>query len=148
MLTAHFFCSEDGDFKARVADELLAAVERRWPGLVGDVAVQDIATPVTNSFYAGAYKGGAYGPAGIPEQFGKNAWGTRTPIDGLFLAGAGVFGGGVAPCLYSGLAAAAAANKRAGSRARRRAPGVRWRRASTPTADSRAAATERAQRSA
>ncbi len=97
--------------KEKVAGDLLASVERRWPGLVGDVVVQDIATPVTNSFYAGAVEGGAYGPAAIPSQHGKNAWRPRAPVDGLYLAGAGVFGGGVAPCLMSGLAAAGAVRK-------------------------------------
>ena len=98
-------------FKQRSADGLLAAVEQRWPGLVGDVVVRDVATPVTNGFYAGAVKGGAYGPAAIPEQYGKNAWRTRTPVEGLYLAGSGVMGGGVAPCLFSGLAAAGAVRK-------------------------------------
>ena len=56
-------------------------------------------------------KGGAYGPAAIPEQYGKNAWRTRTPVEGLYLAGSGVMGGGVAPCLFSGLAAAGAVRK-------------------------------------
>ena len=94
------------DFKNQIADSLLEAVDRRWPGLVGDVAVKDIATPLTNQHFAGAVRGAAYGPAALPEQFGARAYRPWTPIGGLFLAGAGVLGPGVAPCLASGLMAA------------------------------------------
>lgn len=89
--------------KARLADEMLESVEARWPGVVGDVEVQDVATPVTNTFYAGAVGGGAYGPAALKGQFG--AFKPWTPVKGLYLAGSGVFGPGVAPCLASGVVA-------------------------------------------
>lgn len=90
--------------KERLADEMLEAVSERWPGLVGDVVVRDVATPVTNSFYVNAPGGGAYGPAALKGQHA--AFSPWTPVRGLVLAGAGVFGGGVAPCLASGLVAA------------------------------------------
>ncbi len=98
-------------YKNEIADSLLGDVEKRWPGLVGDVVVKDVATPLTNSHFANTVRGGAYGPAAIPEQYGRHAWRPKAPIDGLFLAGSGVFGAGVAPCLMSGLAAAAAVEK-------------------------------------
>lgn len=93
-------------FKEKVADSILASVEERWPGLVGDVEIQDIATPVTNTHYVNAPAGSIYGPAATPEQFGLNAFRPRSPVKGLVLAGGGTFGPGVGSCLASGLAAA------------------------------------------
>ncbi len=95
--------AEYEDFKAKLADEMLESVEARWPGVIGDVEVRDVATPVTNSFYAGAVAGGAYGPAALKGQMG--AYKPWTPVKGLYLAGSGVFGPGVAPCLASGVVA-------------------------------------------
>lgn len=105
--------SEYDDFKRRCGDSLRGAVDRRWPGLIGDVLVEDVSTPVTNIHFAGAVDGGIYGPAAVTEQFGLNAYRTTGAVDGLFLAGAGVNGPGVAPSLVSGMKAARAA---AGSR--------------------------------
>jgi phytoene dehydrogenase-like protein len=102
-------------FKTECAERLRASVDRRWPGLVGDVVVEDASTPVTNMHFAGVVDGGIYGPAPVSEQFGLHAYRTKSPVDGLFLAGAGVFGPGVAPCLISGMKAARAAAK-AGSK--------------------------------
>jgi len=93
-------------YKGQVADDLMAAVERRWPGLVGDVAVKDVATPLTNQHFAGSVEGAVYGPMATPEQFGHRAFRAKGPIDGLFHAGAGVLGPGVVPCLVSGVVAA------------------------------------------
>lgn len=98
-------------FKAQCAAALRASVDRRWPGLIGDVVVEDVSTPVTNMHFAGSVAGGIYGPAAVSEQFGLHAYRTSSPIDGLFLAGAGVSGPGVAPCLVSGMKAARAAAK-------------------------------------
>ncbi|MCB9658592.1 MAG: NAD(P)/FAD-dependent oxidoreductase [Sandaracinaceae bacterium] len=93
-------------FKEQVGDQLLAAVERRWPGLVGDVAVKDVSTPVTNIHFAGAVDGAIYGPAAVPEQFALRAFKPKGPLEGLYHAGAGVMGPGVVPCLASGVVAA------------------------------------------
>jgi len=95
-----------------IADRMLAELERAWPGLVGDVAVQRIATPLSNSDYTRAVQGGIYGPAHTVEQMGPWRFSARTPIDGLVLAGAGVYSCGVANCLASGRAAAAIATGR------------------------------------
>jgi len=99
------------EFKRSAADRLRSAVERNWPGLIGDVEVEEVTSPLTNISHAGSVQGGTYGPASTLAQFGPNGFSYRTPIDGLFLAGAGVYGGGVAPCQLSGLLAALAATK-------------------------------------
>lgn len=97
------------DFKARTAEGLMAAVERRWPGVIGDVAVEDVATPVTNQHFVGSPAGSIYGPMATPDQWGHKAYRTTGPVAGLFHAGAGVLGPGVVPCLASGVTAGKAA---------------------------------------
>lgn len=107
------------ELRERLAAQLLRAVDRHWPGLVGDVEVQRISTPLSNADYARAVQGGIYGPAQTPEQSFRHRFGTRTPVSGLYLAGAGALGGGVAICLLSGRSAAKLAARQT---AERRAP--------------------------
>ena len=54
----------------------------------------------------GAIHGGFYGPAQTPEQSMFFRFPTSTSLPNLFLAGAGIFGGGVLPCIQSGQVAA------------------------------------------
>jgi all-trans-retinol 13,14-reductase len=102
--------NERGDdyraLRERLAEQLLGEVERRWPGLVGDIVAQRVETPLSNTDYTRAVRGAAYGPALTLAQFGLKRFGTRTPIRGLYLAGAGVFAPGVVYCLASGRLAA------------------------------------------
>ncbi len=98
--------AEYESFKNEMTDKLMASVERRWPGLVGDVAIKDVSTPVTNIHFAGSVDGAVYGPAALPSQFGLSAYKPKGPLEGLYHAGAGVMGPGVVPCLASGIVAA------------------------------------------
>ena len=99
------------DAKERLANRVLAEFERALPGVVNNIAVREISTPLTWADYLGAPHGGAYGPAATPHQSGPWRFGTHTPVAGLFLAGQGVFGNGVAPSLMSGRMAAMAAQR-------------------------------------
>lgn len=92
--------------RKEISDRLLEAVEKRWPGLVGDIQVQSVATPLSNTDYTRAVRGGIYGPAHTPEQIGRRRFQSRTPIGGLYLVGSGVYGCGVVSCLVSGRVAA------------------------------------------
>ena len=56
--------------------------------------------------WVGAIDGGLYGPAQTPEQSMFFRFPTSTFLPNVFLAGAGVFGGGVLPCMQSGHVAA------------------------------------------
>ena len=95
--------------KEELADRMLCEVEARFPGLVGDIAVREVSTPLTWIDSLRAPHGGPYGPAMTPMQAGRHRFRTRTPVQGLFLAGQGVLGHGVAPVLMSGRLAARAA---------------------------------------
>ena len=108
--------AEYRQLRQQIADRLLAEVERSWPGLVGDVAVQRVSTPLSNSDYIRAVQGGVYGPAHTVDQMGPWRFGTRTPIQGLLLAGSGTISCGVAMCLASGRTAAAIATGRPATR--------------------------------
>lgn len=103
--------AEYNELKEHVAERLLADVEARHPGLVGDVEVREVATPASNVYYTAAIAGGAYGPAATPDQSILFRFPTRTPIPNVFIAGAGVLGGGVSPALQSGVLAAKLARK-------------------------------------
>jgi phytoene dehydrogenase-like protein len=108
--------SEYQAFKDEVAGGLLDAVERRWPGLIGDVAVKEVSTPLTNQHFAGSVEGGIYGPMATPAQFGHRAFRPSGPVGGLFHAGAGVFSPGVVPCLATGVVAGKAAAASVGAK--------------------------------
>ena len=92
-------------YRDELAQWMLKELDARYPGLVGDVVVQAYGTPLTAADQTRAAAGAPFGPAMTLSQWGPKGFRTRTPVTGLYLAGSGVFGGGVAPCLLSGLAA-------------------------------------------
>jgi phytoene dehydrogenase-like protein len=59
--------------------------------------------------WVNAIDGGIYGPAQTPEQSMFYRFASTTFLPNLFLAGAGVLGGGILPCMQSGQAASRAA---------------------------------------
>jgi phytoene dehydrogenase-like protein len=95
-----------GEKKRHLEERVLATLDRRFPGLIGDVEVQESSTPAPLSRPPGAAGGGAYGPAMSTTQWGPFRFGTRTPVQGLYLVGAGVLGSGVAASMLSGRMAA------------------------------------------
>ncbi len=96
-------------YREEIAQWMLTELEAHLPGLVGDVVVKEYATPLTAADRVFAVQGAPFGPAMTLSQWGPKGFRTRTPVGGLYLAGAGVFGGGVAPALLSGLAASVTA---------------------------------------
>ncbi|NMO18683.1 NAD(P)/FAD-dependent oxidoreductase [Pyxidicoccus fallax] len=95
--------------KEHLADRMLREVESRFPGLIGDIAVREVATPLNWIDSLRAPHGAPYGPAMTPGQAGRFRFRTRTPVQGLFLAGQGVLSMGISPVLLSGRLAAHAA---------------------------------------
>ena len=92
--------------KDRLKDQLLAQLDARLPGVVDQVEVTDFSTPLAMERWVNAIDGGLYGPAQTPDQSMFFRFPTSTFLPNLFLAGAGVFGGGVLPCMQSGRVAA------------------------------------------
>lgn len=95
--------------KARLIDRMLAAMERRWPGLRDGVVFAELGTPLTNRHYVEATEGSLYGTAKTRGQVGPFGFQVSTPFEGLYLCGASTLGHGVAGASTSGLVAAATA---------------------------------------
>ena len=80
------------------------------PGLRDSIVTSHVGTPLTNVRYVGQPHGSLYGR----EQDVMNMMRRRrpaTPVDGLFLAGAWVGGGGMTAAVASGKAAARAVTR-------------------------------------
>ena len=89
---------------------LIDRADRLIPGLRESIVTRHIGTPLTNVRYVHQPQGSLYGR----EQTVMNQMHRRrptTPVDGLFLAGAWVGGGGMTAAVGSGKAAAAAATR-------------------------------------
>jgi phytoene dehydrogenase-like protein len=92
--------------KDRLQEELLGELDKRLPGVVDHIELVDFATPLALESWVNAVDGGLYGPAQTPDQSMFFRLPTSTFSPNLFLAGAGVLGGGVLPCMQSGRVAA------------------------------------------
>jgi phytoene dehydrogenase-like protein len=92
--------------KERIGRSLVKAAERYIPGLSEHIKHMDYATPLSNEYWVNAVRGGCYGPEQSPDQVGPGRFLSCTAgIEGLFLAGAGTIGGGIMPCVLSGVIA-------------------------------------------
>ena len=98
---------QDGAYlekKRRVEDQLIATLDRVFPGSAADICFRESATPVTHSRYTRATDGTGYGIAATPEQFMGNRPGYRLPIEGGYLAGASTRAGhGIVGAMISGV---------------------------------------------
>jgi phytoene dehydrogenase-like protein len=73
--------------KQRIADETIAALDKRWPGLAADVEVVDVPTPATYHRYTGNWQGSPDGWYITKENVGSPAILTVPGLDGLYMAG-------------------------------------------------------------
>jgi phytoene dehydrogenase-like protein len=90
--------------KRAIGMRLIHAVERYIPGLSRHLEQVTFATPLTNQHWVNAREGGNFGPDQTFSQVGPGRFiDCAAGIRGLFLAGAGTFGGGVMSCMASGL---------------------------------------------
>ena len=96
--------------KEKIGERLIAAAEQYIPTLSQHIDFVEYATPLSNEYWVNAVRGGNYGPDQTPDQMGTGRFISFTAgIDGLFLAGAGTTGGGVMPCIESGIQSASKA---------------------------------------
>jgi phytoene dehydrogenase-like protein len=93
--------------KAEVEADLVARLDRQFPGAAQAVVFQEGATPLTHWRFTQASGGSGYGLAATPDQFFERRPGYRGPVAGLFQAGANTRAGhGIVGALTSGLRAA------------------------------------------
>lgn len=99
--------------KRAFADQLIAQAESVLPGLRDHIVYRQEGSPATFARYAWATGGAIYGPA-----IGSWRPPARSPVEGLALAGSGVFpGAGVEAVVISGTIAADMLFPAAGARA-------------------------------
>jgi all-trans-retinol 13,14-reductase len=99
---------EYASLKERIADGLLAQVERRIPGLSSLVVHRELSTPLSTEHFTGHPGGEIYGLPATPERFRLPWLQARTPVPGLLLAGADAMMLGVGGALMGGVLAASA----------------------------------------
>jgi all-trans-retinol 13,14-reductase len=92
--------------KAALTETMFEAAEQVFPGIRERTLVSSLGTPLTNDFYCNTRRGGCYGIAKTRWQVGPFAFGTRSPVPGLYLCGASTVSHGVAGAALSGLFAA------------------------------------------
>ena len=95
--------------KDRIADGLLAAVEKRLPGFRDLVAYRELSTPLTTGQFTAHPGGESYAIPWTPERLRHRWLQVRTPVPGLLLTGADALMLGVVGTAMSGLMCAAAA---------------------------------------
>lgn len=92
--------------KERIEADLVARLERLFPGATRDVVHRESATPVTHSRFTWASAGSGYGLAATPGQFLDKRPGARGPLPGLYFAGGNLRSGhGISGALASGVQA-------------------------------------------
>lgn len=95
------------DKKYELANKLLDRIEKLFPGFREHIEEIEVATPITHMRFLGTPGGAIYGF----DQYAKDSnmfVSPRSPIKGLFFAGAWAGMGGFQPTLSSGVAAARA----------------------------------------
>jgi phytoene dehydrogenase-like protein len=101
--------------KAQLAEKVIRQAEKAIPGLSDHIVFQEASTPLTHTRYTGSTGGTSYGIAATPAQFLDKRPSARTPIAGLFLAGASTRSGhGIVGVMQSGEIAAGRALRFAG----------------------------------
>jgi len=95
-------------------DALIAAVDREFPGMAGAVVQREMSTALTMHRELNTPGGAVYGFAPVVPPHGIPRFpSARTPVDGLWLASAFLFGGGFSGAMMSGAVSARMALARA-----------------------------------
>jgi len=83
--------------KERLANELLSILDKRYPGLSGQVEMTDVATPMTWVRYTGNWKGSYEGWIEMSLGLGSSMDKTLPGLDGFYMIGQWVEPGGGLP---------------------------------------------------
>ncbi len=93
--------------KNLLMERVIRQAEKAVPGLSQHIVFKEASTPLTHTRYTGSSGGTSYGIAATPGQFLDKRPSARTPIEGLFLAGASTRSGhGIVGAMQSGEVAA------------------------------------------
>ncbi len=92
--------------KARLADRMLAALDKQMPGLRDKIDYMEVSTPLSTKHFSGYEHGEIYGLDHSPARFLNRSLKPRTAIPGLYLTGQDVVSCGVAGAVAGGYLAA------------------------------------------
>ncbi len=96
------------DFKALLAEKLLADVYKHAPEARGKVDYFELSTPLSTAHFNNYAQGQVYGLEHTPERFAQSWVKPHTPIKGLYLTGQDILFCGVASAMMSGVMTATA----------------------------------------
>lgn len=89
--------------KEHIADQVVAMLDSRFPGLASKVEMRDVATPITFNRYTGNWQGTFEGWMIIPKTHSLRMSKTLIGLDNFYMAGQWVEpGGGLPPAAFSG----------------------------------------------
>ncbi len=89
--------------KQEIADQVIGALERRFPGLASQVEMHDVATPLTIGRYTGNWKGSFEGWMATPQTGMDQLRNTLPGLGNFWMCGQWVEpGGGLPPAALSG----------------------------------------------
>ena len=83
--------------KEQIAEQVITALDQRFPGLAAKVEMHDVATPVTWERYTGNWRGSYEGWLPKPEDFTRRMSKTLPGLDNFYMAGQWVEPGGGLP---------------------------------------------------
>lgn len=93
-------------FKQMLSERLLKRVIELLPSIEGHVTHVELSTPLSTRRFTAHPHGEIYGLAHTPARFADRSLGPRTPIQGLYLAGADACCAGVVGAMQGGVLAA------------------------------------------
>ncbi|MCP4679498.1 MAG: NAD(P)/FAD-dependent oxidoreductase [Deltaproteobacteria bacterium] len=88
--------------KQEIADAVIAGLDKRYPGLAGQVEMCDVATPVTFERYTGNYKGSPLGWLTTAKTMQMSVSKALPGLEGFYLVGTWVLNGSIAYAATSG----------------------------------------------
>lgn len=89
--------------KEKIADEVIAGLEERFPGITTQIEMRDVATPITWERYTGNWRGAYEGWMLDSESLMSDMKKTLPGLDNFFMAGQWVNpGGGMPTAVWSG----------------------------------------------
>jgi all-trans-retinol 13,14-reductase len=91
-----------------LSERLLDTIYKYAPATRGKVEIAELSTPLTTKNFAAHPEGAIYGLAHTPERYQQRWLRPRTPIKGLYLAGADIVGAGLLGALMGGMSCSSA----------------------------------------
>jgi phytoene dehydrogenase-like protein len=88
--------------KEQIGEQLVDALDQRFPGLAEQVEVIDVSTPATFERYTGNWRGAWMGWVATPETMNMRVSKTLPGLEGFYMAGTWVLNGALAFAAMSG----------------------------------------------